>query len=618
MKLYHLSTKCIAGILALTSALSGCMHEETEDVLKVPLSISASFQAYTGEISARASNPTVTIALNTTPGEYGTSGKTYQVTSTSPIAFTPETPGEALTIAGSATSTPLTIYGWLDENTPVCYTNDNITVSNGNITGVKLSPAYAYIGVRIKKDDQREAAGKYTIGSALKRIGTYSTNNNWNTEQAKPQLIGVSGSSTIKNTDISASTNELATDLPSEYFMRIAPQKVLANFQDLFTVTLPDGTTLSVPSGSKDFPAPLEPGYCYLFTVNISRDTELQIEGIEATLSNSINMTAIAHDKCQRGIYSLEDLKAFRDDMNNNNGKKFFLWADDGLIVQLYADIDLKNEEWIPIENFNESFNGNGHTISNMHISTYPNPHDAGFFSNTLKDSKITGLTINGATIGNGSSHEYVGVIAGHSIGGIIDCHVKGRIQIKAGNAAGGIVGAYEAAAEGMYSTKVIAACTVETDENSFIKSDQAGGIVGYWNGAHIAGCTAHDITFDTETTIQDGHKGGIFGYSGDNITIAIGNIAYNCKGAQTRPSTAGIGDSNMHLACYFYNVFDIPNGEWVTNSVGYQTSLEVLSSTTIIEDMNSWMESEHLSYYYEPSPTPSITGPIIHIGTKP
>ena len=89
--------------MALTGALSGCTHEETEDGSKVPLSISASFQAYTGEVSSRgAGNPTVTIALNTTPEEYSTYGKTYQVTSTSPITFTPETQGEALTIAGSA------------------------------------------------------------------------------------------------------------------------------------------------------------------------------------------------------------------------------------------------------------------------------------------------------------------------------------------------------------------------------------------------------------------------------------------------------------------------------------------------------------------------------------
>ena len=150
MKSYRILSKYIAGILALTGALSGCTHEETEDGSKVPLSISASFQAYTGEVSSRgAGNPTVTIALNTTPEEYSTYGKTYQVTSTSPITFTPETQGEALTIAGSAASTPLTIYGWLDENTPVCYTNDNISVSNGNITNVQLSPAYACIGVRL-------------------------------------------------------------------------------------------------------------------------------------------------------------------------------------------------------------------------------------------------------------------------------------------------------------------------------------------------------------------------------------------------------------------------------------------------------------------------------------
>ena len=115
MKSYRILSKYIAGILALTGALSGCTHEETEDGSKVPLSISASFQAYTGEVSSRgAGNPTVTIALNTTPEEYSTYGKTYQVTSTSPITFTPETQGEALTIAGSAASTPLTIFCFID------------------------------------------------------------------------------------------------------------------------------------------------------------------------------------------------------------------------------------------------------------------------------------------------------------------------------------------------------------------------------------------------------------------------------------------------------------------------------------------------------------------------
>ena len=94
-------------------------------------------------------------------------------------------------------------------------------------------------------------------------------------------------------------------------------QQVSANFQNLFTVTLPDGTTLSVPSGRRDFPA-FEPGYCYLFNVNISRDAELQIEGIETiTMNSRVDVAAIDVQKARLGIYTLEDLKAFRDAVNN-------------------------------------------------------------------------------------------------------------------------------------------------------------------------------------------------------------------------------------------------------------------------------------------------------------
>lgn len=202
MKSYHLLSKSITGILALAGVLSGCPPEETEDEPKVPISISASFPAYTGEVSTRAGNPTVTIALNTTAGEYATAGKTYQVTSTSPITFTPDNPADALMIAGSATTTPITVYGWLDENTPVWYSIDEKSVSNGHLSDVKLYPAYACIGVQILKDGQAEPAGKYTIESSLQGIGTYSTNNNWNTELKKPQLTRFSVPSTIKNTDI--------------------------------------------------------------------------------------------------------------------------------------------------------------------------------------------------------------------------------------------------------------------------------------------------------------------------------------------------------------------------------------------------------------------------------
>lgn len=605
MKSYRILSKCIAGILALTGALSGCTHEETEDGSKVPLSISASFQAYTGEVSSRgAGNPTVTIALNTTPEEYNTSGKTYQVTSTSPITFTPETQGEALTIAGSAASTPLTIYGWLDENTPVCYTNDNISVSNGNITNVQLSPAYACIGVRIKKDDQREAAGKYTIGSALQRIGTYSTNNNWNTEQAKPQLIGVSGSSTILNTDISPSRGDLATDLPSEYFMRIVPQQVSANFQNLFTVTLPDGTILSVPSGSRGLPAPFEPGYCYLFNVNISRDAELQIEGIETiTMNSRVDVAAIDVQKARLGIYTLEDLKAFRDAVNNRGDLARWTSRDTETgkdVINLYMDIDLKNEEWIPIQSFDGTFNGNGHTISNLNLSATKPSVYLGFFSSANPNCEIKGLTIDGVTMtGDNRPVAAIGAIAGQSYGSITDCHVKGRIQLIAGQYAGGIVGIYE----GNYmDRKILAACTVQAEGGSITGGAYQGagcivGSVGQYS--YVIGCIAHDITLSIQ------QNASLAAIAGVNSGLIYCCLMYNCQADNTYNTGAVTHRMNY---CYYYNVFE-------QSDQYMKSSLEELSEDSFIHDLNRYIEDLGLfACHYKPSPTPSETGPTIHM----
>ena len=603
MKSYRILSKCIAGILALTGVLSGCTHEETEDGSKVPLSISASFQAYTGEVSSRgAGNPTVTIALNTTPEEYSTYGKTYQVTSTSPITFTPETQGEALTIAGSAASTPLTIYGWLDENTPVCYTNDNISVSNGNITNVQLSPAYACIGVRIKKDDQREAAGKYTIGSALQRIGTYSTNKNWNKAQAEPQLIGVSGSSTILNTDISASGGELATDLSPEYFMRIVPQQVSANFQNLFTVTLPDGTTLSVPSGSRGFPVPFEPGNCYLFDVNISRDAELQIEGIETiTMNSRVDVAAIDVQKARLGIYTLEDLKAFRDAVNNRGDLARWTSREAGEdVINLYMDIDLKNEEWIPIESFDGTFNGNGHTISNLNLSATKPSGYLGFFSAANSNSEIKGLTIDGVTMtGDNRPVGAIGAIAGQSYGSITDCHVKGRIQLIAGQYAGGIVGIYE----GNYTNgKILAACTVQAEGGSITGGAYQGagcivGSVGQYS--YVIGCIAHDITLSIQ------QNASLAAIAGVNSGLIYCCLMYNCQADNTYNTGAVTHRMNY---CYYYNVFE-------QSDQYMKSSLEELSEDSFIHDLNRYIEDLGLfACHYKASPTPSETGPTIHM----
>lgn len=125
-------------------------------------------------------------------------------------------------------------------------------------------------------------------------------------------------------------------------------------------------------------------------------------------------------------------------------------------------DIDLKNEEWIPIESFDGTFNGNGHTISNLNLSATKPSGYLGFFSTANSNSEIKGLTIDGVTMtGDNRPVAAIGAIAGQSYGSITDCHVKGRIQLIAGQYAGGIVGIYE----GNYTNgKILAACTVQAE----------------------------------------------------------------------------------------------------------------------------------------------------------
>lgn len=68
-----------------------------------------------------------------------------------------------------------------------------------------------------------------------------------------------------------------------------------------------------------------------------------------------------------RTISTLEELKAFRDEVNAGNTFK-------GETIELANDIDLGGEEWTPIgtqsHQFQGIFNGNGHTISNLKINS--------------------------------------------------------------------------------------------------------------------------------------------------------------------------------------------------------------------------------------------------------
>lgn len=608
MKIDRLFNKGITGMLALAGILCGCAEEEHKISQTVPLSISATCPVLAGDVTTRATTTGVKIALNATAGKYEEFAKTYQVTALSPsITFAPQDANNTWEVTGDLTLTPLTIYGWLDENTPVAYSKNSIAVDNGNISNVALSPLYACIGVRVVLGKDTERAGIYKISSKLNGIGTASANNGWDTSGAMPVLnAGSSSPAAIKNTDKKTVTEIKASDLTTDYFMRVAPTTIQPSTASLFTITLPNGQQLSIASGAKAIT--IENGNCYFFTVNIGSETSLTISIEQMTMD--AKTTIVLHpDNVPRkpGIFSRDNWDQFVEAYRNN--KEITKWLDSDRVLNLYTDIDLNNEEWIPFRGNGDEgfgFNGNGHTIYNLR--TISEGGGGGFYAFLYEPYSIKGLTINGVSVisgYNGSSGAFVGSLSG---GSVIDCHVKGKVEISAYEFAGGIVGACHNGQGNIY------ACTFAPDEMPILTAPIAvGGIVGRSEGSYrVMGCIVHDFTFTDEDAEL---LGGISGMTeGDDI--CQGCVVYKIK--VNRSGNLGcITPTSNYRYCYYYDVFGRSSSESEgANSVAIN-KLEDLSNKTVITELNVPLYYSPIEpkFHFEASPTPEETGPTIKPG---
>ena len=209
-------------------------------------------------------------------------------------------------------------------------------------------------------------------------------------------------------------------------------------------------------------------------------------------------------------ITTVGQFKAFRDGVNAGNGY-------DGKTVVLDADLDLKNEEWTPINSFKGTFDGQGHTIKNLKISGGDN---LGLFGRQWQiRAVISNFTIDGANISGGSS---VGVVLGNTAStAVTDVTVK-NARISANHYAGGIVG---------YAYTEISGCTVEGLEivcvpdmgaDGYDNGDKVGGIVGYLCSGKAESCTVSKISLKGYRDV-----GGIAGTAttGDGPVSVTGNV---------------------------------------------------------------------------------------------
>ena len=166
---------------------------------------------------------------------------------------------------------------------------------------------------------------------------------------------------------------------------------------------------------------------------------------------------------------------------------------------KLTTDITLQNE-WTPIgaygEAFSGTFDGDGHTVSNMNVSD-----GEGFFkatTGTVKNLNVTGSVT--------SSSEYAGGIAGKASGVFENCSFSGDV-------AGGSNIQYIGGLVGYYQSSTMNNC--HTDGNiTSANGGYVGGLIGWassYNSNYIAS-NCHSTCNITGGTESGGLIGGLHG----------------------------------------------------------------------------------------------------------
>ena len=220
-------------------------------------------------------------------------------------------------------------------------------------------------------------------------------------------------------------------------------------------------------------------------------------------------------------ITTAEELAAFANTVNS--GKNCF--KDETVI--LGADIDLAGDIWVPIGTydyaFEGTFDGKGHTISNLYIHD-PDADTLALFGVTF-DATIKNVNINNVDI---TGYEMVAALVAYPAGAgtITNCHVSGDISLVAKNThVGGIAALNSANIEN---------CSVIADDMGKIIANEkngVGGIVG-WNLAGeiaIKDCQVKNMEITAYANV-----GAISGFVNPLNTIE-GCVAENITLTKTR-----------------------------------------------------------------------------------
>ena len=308
------------------------------------------------------------------------------------------------------------------------------------------------------------------------------------------------------------------------------------------------------------------------------------------------------------GIRTAEDLITFSQLINETyKGDKtlvdFGEQVDGKMVYTLFNDIELTEDDCNRLEPigdhtdipFQDIFDGNGHTISNLRFKTY-NGY-GGLFGKIDSNAIIKNLNIDNClgAIKIGDNSSGIGIIVGRCYGTISNCHVtNSTLSNDKSSYTGGISG---------YTNGIIINCSVR---NTTLEASlgSLGFITGYLYEGNIMNSYSCNNTVNLKTT----HNGGICGYA-QNGTITN---CYVYANIDVKGHIVGTGSNATITYCYCDQVPLINNntgGCTYGENHKYTTSFTATSNNTPIHQLlNQWIESSNTNkgtyIYWKEDPT--------------
>lgn len=294
------------------------------------------------------------------------------------------------------------------------------------------------------------------------------------------------------------------------------------------------------------------------YKLNGCAGSKVVINGVEYV--QAYNTAAEAGIYIVDGVLEIASAAALRTLATNvNNGKTF-----EGQTVRLANDIDLNNEEWIPIgsatadHGFMGNFDGNGKTIRNLKMTTLKLDSDsyvyAGLFGVTegteSQENYIKNLVIENVTIET-SGHIAAAAIAYPYYTTVENITVKGNINIKGGDYTAGVlaytrrcVNAKDLAIEGNTGSSITGNQTVggvisDIQMNGGLKANYSnfktsgltitgkqsvGGISGIISGQTLDGATVENVSL-VSSDVRTGIIAGSLGSKSTIKNIKVTNV---------------------------------------------------------------------------------------------